>query len=341
MQGLLRGTVELYPHDDAWGKEASEIIALLKMQLGDAAVDIQHVGSTAIMGLAAKPILDIVIGLGSLADLDPYLDKLAQVNIREARQDVPGQRLLVSGDFEKNTRTHHIHVVVWNSVEWKNYIRFRDYLNAFEEKRHAYETEKRRLARAYPDNREAYTRGKAALIMQLIDEANRWAEGKNMPKVILLCGKIASGKSVYAKRICEEENAVLLSVDELVLSILGGDLGEKHDEITDRVQSYFFQKSVEIVNAGSNVLLDWGFWTRERRAAARAFYENRGMVCEFHYIDVPNDVWHRNIEQRNRAVLAGESCAYYVDEGLLAKLESLFEAPQRDEMDVWFVNDWQ
>ena len=341
MQGLLRGTVELYPHDNAWGKEASEIIALLKILLGNAAVDIQHVGSTAIIGLAAKPILDIVIGLRNLADLDQYLDKLAQINIREAKQDVPGQRLLVSGDFEKDTRTHHIHAVVWNSQAWKNYIRFRDYLNAFKEKRQAYETEKRKLAREYPDNREAYTRGKASLIEQLLDEANRWAEGKNMTKVILLCGKIASGKSVYAKRICKEEKAVMLSVDELVLSILGNDLGDKHDKITDRIQSYFFQKSVEIVNAGANVLLDWGFWTRERRAAARAFYESRGMVCEFHYIDVPDEVWHRNIDKRNRAVLAGETDAYYVDEGLMKKLESLFEAPKREEMDVWHINDWQ
>jgi len=162
-----------------------------------------------------------------------------------------------------------------------------------------------------------------------------------MAKVILLCGKIASGKSVYAKRICKEENAVMLSVDELVLSVLGSDLGEKHDEITQRVQAYLFEKSLDIVRAGTNVLLDWGFWTRERRAAARVFYEERGVACEFHYIDVPDDVWHRNIEIRNRAVLAGKTDAYHVDDGLMKKLESLFEAPSREEIDVWFVNDWR
>ena len=161
-----------------------------------------------------------------------------------------------------------------------------------------------------------------------------------MAKVILLCGKIASGKSYYAQTLCKKEKAVLLSVDELVLSILGGDLGEKHDEITDRVQAYLFEKSVEIANAGSNVLLDWGFWTRERRSAARLFYEKKGLACEFHYIDVPDDVWHRNIEKRNSAVLAGESKAYYVDAGLMKKLESLFEIPSKEEIDVWFINDY-
>lgn len=161
-----------------------------------------------------------------------------------------------------------------------------------------------------------------------------------MAKVILLCGKIASGKSVYAKRICKEENAVMLSVDELVLSVLGSDLGEKHDEITQRVQAYLFEKSLDIVRAGTNVLLDWGFWTRERRSAARMFYEKKGLACEFHYMDVPDDVWHRNIEKRNRAVLAGESKAYYVDDGLMKKLESLFEIPSKEEIDVWFINDY-
>ena len=162
-----------------------------------------------------------------------------------------------------------------------------------------------------------------------------------MAKVLLICGKIASGKSIYAERIKKQENAVMLSVDELVLSVLGSDLGEKHDEITNRVQAYLFAKSLDIVRAGTNVLLDWGFWTKERRSAARAYYQAHGIECEFHYIDVPDAVWHRNIAIRNQAVLDGKTDAYYVDEGLMLKLQSLFEAPDRSEIDVWHVNDWQ
>jgi len=162
-----------------------------------------------------------------------------------------------------------------------------------------------------------------------------------MAKAILLCGKIASGKSVYAQSLCRQENAVLLSVDEITIGVLGGDLGEKHDEIAERVQQYLFQKSLEMIAAGVNVLLDWGFWTRERRTAARAFYGNHGIVCEFHYIDVSDEIWHRNIDKRNRAVLAGETSAYYMDEGLMQKLQSAFQKPDRSEIDVWYVNDWQ
>ena len=162
-----------------------------------------------------------------------------------------------------------------------------------------------------------------------------------MAKVMLICGKIASGKSVYAEMLKKSENAVLLSVDELVLSALGNDLGDRHDEITDRIQAYFFEKSLEIIAAGTNVLLDWGFWTKEKRRAARAFYESRGIGCEFHYIDTPHDVWLKNIELRNAAVLSGRSDAYFVDEGLMIKLQSLFETPQREEIDVGHVNDWR
>lgn len=162
-----------------------------------------------------------------------------------------------------------------------------------------------------------------------------------MAKVILLCGKIASGKSVYAQMLCKKENAVLLSVDEITINVLGGDLGERHDEIAERVQQYLSQKSLEIIAAGANVLLDWGFWTRERREAARAFYASRGIACEFHYIDVHDEVWRRNIEKRNRAVLAGEVNAYYMDEGLMLKLQAAFQQPDSSEMDVWYVNDWQ
>lgn len=170
MLGLIRGTVMLCEHDARWMIKAQETIALLKGILGDAAVDIQHVGSTAVPGLAAKPIIDIVIGVRDLNDLDPFAEKLARQGIREAGQDLPGQRLFVAGDFEANTRTHHIHAVVFGSAPWNNYLRFRDCLRDSGQKRAEYEAEKRRLAALHPLDRQAYTAGKAALILRLLSE---------------------------------------------------------------------------------------------------------------------------------------------------------------------------
>ena len=62
---LLRGTVELVPHQKEWNENAVNIIRLLKQLLGDTAIDIQHIGSTAISSIHAKPIIDIVIGVNN------------------------------------------------------------------------------------------------------------------------------------------------------------------------------------------------------------------------------------------------------------------------------------
>ena len=341
MLGLTRGTVALFEHEENWIRQAKDTIDLLKRILGETAVDVQHVGSTAVLGLMTKPIIDIAIGVRALDDLNPFVEEMAKQGVCEAGQDLPGQRLFVMGDFDKNTRTHHIHVVVWGEPAWKHYIRFRDYLRTFSDKRAEYEADKRRLAAMYPDDRSAYTAGKAALIDRLLQEADRWSEGKKRGKAIMLCGKIASGKSVYAEKLCAQKNAVLLSVDELVLSILGNELGGQHDEITKRVQAYLLNKSLQVIGTGADAVLDWGFWTKESRFAARGFYERHGIPCEIHYVDVTEDVWRRNIEKRNRAVFTGRTNAYFVSDGLIAKLEAAFEPPARDEIDVRYVNDWQ
>ncbi len=156
-----------------------------------------------------------------------------------------------------------------------------------------------------------------------------------MAKVFLICGKICSGKTVYAKRLCREKGAALLSVDEIMLALFGQYAGERHDEYTEKVQKYLFQKSVELVRNHISVVLDWGFWTREGRSAARQFYERQGIDAEFHGIRISGALWQKRVEQRNRAVAAGEAEAYLIDENLAAKFEKLFEEPEDGEIDVW------
>ncbi len=156
-----------------------------------------------------------------------------------------------------------------------------------------------------------------------------------MAKAILICGKICSGKSVYARRLRLKNKAVLLSVDEIMLAMFGLYTGEKHDEYTDRLQEYLFKKSLEIIETGNDVILDWGFWTADKRAAAREFYKSRNIAYEFHYMDVSDETWKERILNRNNAVSAGDNSAYFIDSNLAAKFETLFEAPDKNEMDVW------
>jgi len=154
------------------------------------------------------------------------------------------------------------------------------------------------------------------------------------PIAILVCGKLCSGKSTYTRQLRKERGAVVLSCDELVLSILGNDLGDRHDEILLRVKEYLYTKAAEILDAGVGVILEWGFWKKAERDYAKRFFSAKGYACELHYIDVTDEQWTANIENRNRAVAEGTARDYFVDEGLLKKLEGLFEIPDPDEVDT-------
>lgn len=176
MLGLKRGKVELMAHQESWRTDALNAITSIKAVLGDVAIDVQHVGSTAIYGIHAKPIIDIAVAVKALDDVKPYINLLKQVGIVYRKQDVEGQLLFVMGDFENDFRTHHIHVAVWASIQWCNYINFKDYLNAFGEKAKAYDALKLSLAEQFPEDREGYTNGKKEHIMQLLKEAEIWRE---------------------------------------------------------------------------------------------------------------------------------------------------------------------
>ncbi len=158
-----------------------------------------------------------------------------------------------------------------------------------------------------------------------------------MPKVTLMCGRICSGKSTYAQKLRRENRAVLLSVDEIMLTLFGQHTGDRHDEYVEKLESYLFAKSLEIVETGTNVVFDIGLWTRSERDCAREFYRSHNVEYELVYIDVDDGEWRRRIEKRNRAVLAGETDAYYVDDGLAAKFAGMFEKPGPDEPDINFI----
>lgn len=174
MTGLKRGSVKLEAHQSGWQKEAENTIAELKGIFENIDTDIQHIGSTAVSSIHAKPIIDIAVGVKNPEDIFPFIEELNKKNYIFRGEDVPGQLLLVKGDFKKDTRTHHIHVVKWNGTEWKNYIDFRDYLNAFPKKAAEYDECKQKLAKRFPDNRKLYTEGKKKLIAELIEEVKVW-----------------------------------------------------------------------------------------------------------------------------------------------------------------------
>ena len=160
-----------------------------------------------------------------------------------------------------------------------------------------------------------------------------------MAKVYLICGKICCGKTTYANKICVENNAVLLSVDEITLALFGQYCGDKHDKYVERTEKYLLNKSLELIENNINVVLDWGFWTKAEREFVKGFYKSRNIECELHYIDISDETWKFRLHKRNNAVLAKETSAYYVDDNLAAKFASIFEVPSEDEIDVVWQGD--
>ncbi len=161
-----------------------------------------------------------------------------------------------------------------------------------------------------------------------------------MAKLILICGKICSGKTTYAKSLLKEMRGILLSCDEITLSLFGQSIGENHDEIVDRTMKYLFNKSLEVLSAGINVVMDFGFWQRTDRREANDFYRQHGVTPQWHYVDVADDVWRVNLKKRNEALTAGANNDYYIDDNIAHKFWRMFEEPTQDEMDVWYKNDW-
>lgn len=152
-----------------------------------------------------------------------------------------------------------------------------------------------------------------------------------MSKVIMTCGLICCGKSTYAKRIKSESGAVILSIDDLTLSMFPEGAGDMHDTYVMRAERYLLELSLQILNSGIKVILDWGLWNRATRDRIKEFYASHGDIkAELHYLKVSPEVWEERINKRN----ASGEAAYYVDEGLLNKVKSLFEEPSEDEVDV-------
>ena len=152
-----------------------------------------------------------------------------------------------------------------------------------------------------------------------------------MAKVFMICGKLCSGKSTYSQHLRLSEKAVILSIDEVMLGMLDPYLGDKHEMYSKRAEALILNKAVEVVRTDINVILDWGFWRRAQRDEIRAFFDEKNIEYELHYLYVPDDIWHARIQKRNSDIQNGKSDAYFVDENLLNKFISRFEPPSEDE----------
>ena len=174
----LGDAVELVPHDQNWAQEfALErdriVEALGSFEVGGALEWIEHVGSTAISGIHAKPVLDIA------AVVHPFpMSEQTREALRNLGYEYRGEAGIAGREFFRtNPRTRHLHVFAFDSEAFFGHVFFRDYLRAYHEKALEYEHLKLELAARFQTDREAYTNGKDKLVAQLNREARAWHIG--------------------------------------------------------------------------------------------------------------------------------------------------------------------
>jgi len=155
-----------------------------------------------------------------------------------------------------------------------------------------------------------------------------------MAKVFLLCGKVCSGKTVYAHKLCNAKKACLLSVDEETLNVTETEQGTDSDEQVRIIKLKQLNRSLKLISKGKNVVLDWGFWTKRERKSVKEFYKENSIDLELHYICISDDLWNRRIDMRNALVLSKNTKAYFVDAGLKDKCKAMFEEPLPNEVDL-------
>ncbi|BAY87343.1 hypothetical protein NIES267_68650 [Calothrix parasitica NIES-267] len=166
--------IEIADYNPNWANMFELEAECIRASVGNLIADIQHIGSTAVPRLAAKPVIDIMVGLRDLSDgksIIKPLEKLGYVYWAENPDET--KMFFVKGmPPYGEKRTHHAHVVEIDGEFWQRRL-FRDYLRIHSEEAKRYEKLKRDLAVRFRDDREAYTEGKSDYVAEVMEKARR------------------------------------------------------------------------------------------------------------------------------------------------------------------------
>ena len=171
MIGLRRFTVLVVEHQPDWADLYAKERDVIRRQAGELVCDVQHVGSTAVPGLPAKPILDIAVAVESHTAVSDVVGALVGIGYLD-RGPRDGGYLLVK-ESAPDIRTVHLHISLVTDDDWRECLCFRDLLSRDENLRQRYAQLKRKLAGQFPNDREAYSAGKSEFIKTVIANSAR------------------------------------------------------------------------------------------------------------------------------------------------------------------------
>jgi len=166
--------VRIVEHDPAWPAQAAAELHRVGRALGPVAVRLEHIGSTAVPGLAAKPIVDLQLSVDSLRPPERYVGPLERLGYLYAWAPESPDRHFFAKPPER-PRTFHLHVCAPGGQEELRHLAVRDYLRAHPGEAARYAELKRRLVARHPQDRLAYIAGKEAFVAALEARAVAWA----------------------------------------------------------------------------------------------------------------------------------------------------------------------
>ena len=185
MERYGAGPIIIADYDPAWPAMFKQERAILQTALGSLLVACEHVGSTAVPGLAAKPIIDLLVGVRSLAEAESHyiepLETLGYIHIPDYKSWLADElffRKGITGPW-----THHLRMMQPSSPLWERRLLFRDYLRRHREVADTYANLKRSLATEFGDNIAAYRDAKTAFIEEMMLKARK-DEARNSSEAI-------------------------------------------------------------------------------------------------------------------------------------------------------------
>lgn len=159
--GLPRGTVRVDDYDPAWSALFAIEATRIARTCDGLELDVEHVGSTAVPGLCAKPVVDLLVGRPPDTDVESAIQGLEAAGyVHRGNLGLPGREFLRRG----NPSEYHVHLVEVGGEHWLQMLQFRDRLRSAPDLMEQYAALKRGLARRYPRDRESYLAGKASFI---------------------------------------------------------------------------------------------------------------------------------------------------------------------------------
>jgi GrpB-like predicted nucleotidyltransferase (UPF0157 family) len=161
MLGLKKGVVELLPHNEQWHQLFAEEKMRLQNAIGENVIAVEHIGSTSICGIAAKPVLDIAAAVSDKASGEKCVAPLEKIGYEYRGEYGIAERFyFVKGE----PRTHHLHILLSESDALKNHLLFRDYLLSNRLVAAEYDKLKKELSEKFQNDRDAYLEGKAEFV---------------------------------------------------------------------------------------------------------------------------------------------------------------------------------